>query len=86
MNCNEAAPLLPTYGDGELDPMQSAEVEKHLLACAECAARGMACAAVSQPLDKVGAAIPCRVLRGGRLKSAGLEIERFPERYQRPPT
>jgi len=39
MNCNEAAPLLPTYGDGELDPMQSAAVEKHLLACAECAAR-----------------------------------------------
>jgi anti-sigma factor RsiW len=39
MNCNEAAPLLPTYGDGELDPMQSAAVEKHLLTCAECAAR-----------------------------------------------
>src|SRR6202158_5032381 len=39
MNCNEAAPLLPTYGDGELDPMQSAAVEKHLLACVECAAR-----------------------------------------------
>jgi len=39
MNCNEAAPLLPTYGDGELDPMQSAEVEKHLFTCAECAAR-----------------------------------------------
>jgi len=39
MNCNEAAPLLPTYSDGELDPMQSAEVEKHLLTCAECAAR-----------------------------------------------
>jgi anti-sigma factor RsiW len=39
MNCNEAAELLPTYGDGELDPVQSAAVEKHLLACAECAAR-----------------------------------------------
>jgi anti-sigma factor RsiW len=39
MNCNEAVPLLPTYGDGELDPMQSAAVEKHLLGCAECAAR-----------------------------------------------
>ena len=39
MNCNEAAPLLPTYSDGELDPMQSAAVEKHLLACVECAAR-----------------------------------------------
>jgi anti-sigma factor RsiW len=39
MNCNEAAPLLPTYSDGELDPMQSDAVEKHLLACVECAAR-----------------------------------------------
>jgi anti-sigma factor RsiW len=39
MNCNDAAPLLPTYSDGELDPVQSAAVEKHLLACVECAAR-----------------------------------------------
>jgi anti-sigma factor RsiW len=39
MNCNEAAALLPTYSDGELDPVQSAAVEKHLLACVECAAR-----------------------------------------------
>jgi anti-sigma factor RsiW len=39
MNCHETAALLPTYGDGELDPMQSAAVEKHLLACVECAAR-----------------------------------------------
>jgi anti-sigma factor RsiW len=37
MNCNDAAPLLPTYSDGELDPMQSAAVEKHLLGCADCA-------------------------------------------------
>ncbi len=36
MNCNEAAPLLPTYSDGELDPVQSSSVEKHLLGCAEC--------------------------------------------------
>ncbi|HEV2042770.1 MAG TPA: zf-HC2 domain-containing protein [Casimicrobiaceae bacterium] len=39
MNCNEAAALLPTYSDGELDPMQSAAVEKHLLGCSDCAAR-----------------------------------------------
>jgi len=39
MNCNDAAALLPTYSDGELDPVQSAAVEKHLLACVECAAR-----------------------------------------------
>src|SRR5258708_26871632 len=39
MNCHEAMTLLPVYSDGELDPGQSAEIEKHVLACAECAAR-----------------------------------------------
>ena len=39
MNCNETAALLPTYSDGELDPVQCAEVDKHLLGCVECAAR-----------------------------------------------
>src|SRR5437660_9270723 len=39
MNCNAAVPLLPAYSDGELDPMQSAEVEEHLLTSAECAGR-----------------------------------------------
>jgi len=31
--------LLPVYSDGELDPLQSAEIEKHVLGCADCAAR-----------------------------------------------
>ena len=39
MNCHEAMTLLPVYSDGELDPVQSAEVEKHVLGCADCAAR-----------------------------------------------
>jgi anti-sigma factor RsiW len=39
MNCHEAMTLLPVYSDGELDSVQSAEIEKHVLACAECAAR-----------------------------------------------
>src|ERR1700686_4255058 len=39
MNCHEAISLLPVYGDGELDPVQSAEIEKHVLGCADCAAR-----------------------------------------------
>ena len=39
MNCNEAIVLVPAYGDGELDAVQSLAVEKHLLACADCAAR-----------------------------------------------
>jgi anti-sigma factor RsiW len=39
MNCHEAMSLLPVYNDGELDPVQSAEVEKHVLGCADCAAR-----------------------------------------------
>src|SRR6059058_129125 len=39
MNCNEAMSLLPVYSDGELDPVQSAEIEKHVLGCPDCAAR-----------------------------------------------
>jgi anti-sigma factor RsiW len=39
MNCHEAAPLLATFSDGELDPIQSAVVERHLLGCIDCAAQ-----------------------------------------------
>jgi anti-sigma factor RsiW len=39
MNCHEAMTLLPVYSDGELDPVQSVEIEKHILGCPECAAR-----------------------------------------------
>src|SRR5438552_3934780 len=37
MNCHEAMALLPAYSDGELDPVQSAAIEKHVLGCADCA-------------------------------------------------
>ncbi len=37
MNCNDTIALLAAYGDGELDPMQSARVEQHLHGCAACA-------------------------------------------------
>lgn len=36
MNCQEAMAMLPAYSDGELDAVRSAEMEKHLLGCAEC--------------------------------------------------
>jgi len=36
MNCHEAMVLLPAYSDGELDPVQSAAIEKHVLGCAGC--------------------------------------------------
>jgi anti-sigma factor RsiW len=39
MNCHEATALLPAYSDGELDPVQSAAIEKHVLGCADCAVR-----------------------------------------------
>jgi len=39
MNCHEAMALLPTYSDGELDAVQSAAVEKHVLGCADCSAQ-----------------------------------------------
>lgn len=39
MNCDQALNLLPAYSDGELDAVQSAEIEKHVLGCPECTAR-----------------------------------------------
>ena len=39
MNCHEATALLPAYSDGELDPAQSAAIEKHVLGCTDCAVR-----------------------------------------------
>jgi anti-sigma factor RsiW len=39
MNCHEAMALLPTYSDGELDAVQSAAMEKHVLGCPECGAQ-----------------------------------------------
>ena len=47
MNCDQAINLLPAYSDGELDAVQSAEIEKHVLGCAECAARRTELAALS---------------------------------------
>jgi anti-sigma factor RsiW len=39
MNCHEAMALLPAYSDSELDPVQSAAIEQHVLGCADCAVR-----------------------------------------------
>jgi len=47
MNCDQAMNLLPVYRDGELDAVQSAEVEKHVLGCPACAARRDELAALS---------------------------------------
>jgi anti-sigma factor RsiW len=38
MDCHEVTALLAAYGDGELDPVRSAAIERHLLGCAECTA------------------------------------------------
>jgi anti-sigma factor RsiW len=46
MNCHEAMALLPTYSDGELDAVQSATMEKHVLGCPECSAQRDALAAL----------------------------------------
>ena len=48
MNCHEAMALLPAYSDGELDAVQSAAMEKHVLSCADCAAQRDALAALRQ--------------------------------------
>jgi anti-sigma factor RsiW len=39
MNCDEALRLIDAYHDGELDSMHSVEIERHLAACDNCAAR-----------------------------------------------
>ena len=39
MDCHETNALLAAYGDGELDPVRSAAIERHLLGCAGCAAK-----------------------------------------------
>src|SRR5215831_17187627 len=39
MDCHETTALLQAYSDDELDPVRSAAMERHLIGCAECAAR-----------------------------------------------
>src|SRR5215813_6874965 len=39
MDCNETTALMQAYSDGELDPVRSATIERHLVGCADCAAR-----------------------------------------------
>ncbi len=46
MNCHEAMDLLPAYGDGELDAVQSAALEKHVVGCPDCSAQRDAAAAL----------------------------------------
>ena len=54
MDCHEATTLLQAYGDGELDPVRSAEIEKHLTRL-----RGMCGCAVTS-LAALARAHPCR--------------------------
>jgi anti-sigma factor RsiW len=46
MDCHETTALLQAYSDGELDPVRSATIERHLAGCADCAARRDALAAL----------------------------------------
>lgn len=39
MDCHETTALLQAYSDSELDPVRSATIERHLVGCADCAAR-----------------------------------------------
>jgi anti-sigma factor RsiW len=48
MDCHEAIALLPAWSDGELDAVQSAAVEEHLLGCASCSAQRDALSALRQ--------------------------------------
>jgi anti-sigma factor RsiW len=68
MDCHEATALLQAYGDGELDPVRSAEIERHLIGCAECAARRDGLAALRAriraevPYHRAPAAVRARAL------------------------
>ena len=46
MNCHEAKVMLPAYSDGELDAVQSAAMEKHVVGCPDCSAERDALAAL----------------------------------------
>lgn len=39
MNCHEAAPLVGAYADGEIRGLRGKSIERHLRACAGCAAK-----------------------------------------------
>jgi len=39
MNCKQAETLVAAYADGEVDPLRSYSIKKHLLSCAGCMAR-----------------------------------------------
>ena len=39
MNCNESLALMQLYGDGELDALRAANVERHVHSCEACAAK-----------------------------------------------
>lgn len=50
MNCTEARLLLHPYVDGELDLVRSLDVEKHIAACAGCAAENQSLLALRSAL------------------------------------
>ena len=39
MNCNDAAPMVAAYADGEIDGLRRHTIRKHLRSCPECAAK-----------------------------------------------
>ena len=55
MNCNEAAPLVAAHADGEIDPLRSQGLRKHLAGCAACTAQYDAVLALRA---RLGAEVP----------------------------
>lgn len=72
MSCQETAPLLGAYADGELDLVTSIRVEAHLRECPQCRARRQDLAVLRQAVGSAGlyAPAPPRVLRaaGSRVR------------------
>src|SRR5215472_12168124 len=88
MDCHETTDLLQAYGDGELDPVRSAALERHLLGCTGCTARRDEFAALSAriraevPYHRAPQAVRARALAAlDSAVSAGARVLRPRERW-----
>src|ERR1700756_1818966 len=88
MDCHEMTGLLQAYGDGELDPVRSAALERHLVGCAECTVRRDELSALSAriraevPYHRAPQSVRARALAAlDAAVSAGAQVLRPRERW-----
>jgi anti-sigma factor RsiW len=87
MNCNEAAPLVAAYADGEIDGQQSRLLKQHLLDCANCAAQYQSVLALRAQLRAEVPYYPAPPALRARVRAAiGATAAATPSRPRRPAT